>query len=429
MKSLVYCLLCVCFISLCAVQANAQDKLKIGQWRQHLPYTLAKHVAQSPNKVYFSSDWALMALDKDNIKESPEYITTIDGLSNMAPNIISFNKLHESLIISYTDGSFDLMSPTGIRTFNNIRDDATFFNLSINAIIMAKDSMAYFATAFGIVVFNVSAEEFDVTVDFGLSVRSIALLDNYIYAATEEGIYRAVDDPDINLKDLTNWTVMGPNEGFPATYISNALGVFNGKLYLEIDDDLMVWENGQLRQIYAATDNRSLEFISTEGAHLLAGFYCTSVSCNGEVIILDEQEQITKDVQDCVNRLQYAIEDQQGRIWHADKWRDFRVSNPATGSCDKLAYKTPFNALISDITLANDKVYLASSPKLQTVGTAILDQGEWKIYNNTTRSELEGANSWGHYKVAIHPETGNAFIATFFRGLMEIDQEYYFLYQ
>jgi hypothetical protein len=406
-----------------AFKGLTQGGLKIGQWQQHLPYTISKYVAQSSNKVYFSSDWALMALDKENYQESPSFITTIEGLSNTAPEVISFNSLNEALLVSYSDGSFDVVDSEGVRTYNNIRDDANFFNRTINSISMAKDSMAYFATAFGIVEFNVSAEEFGVTVDMGMPVFEVAVLDGFIYATTEDGIFQAVDDPRINLKDLTNWQRLGPESGFPATYICNAIGVYNQKLYLEIDDNLMVWENDLLRLVYEATNDRSLEFISTEGEHMLAGFHCPENNCNGEILIIDEQEQIQKDVQSCVNRLQYAIEDQQGRIWHADLWRGFRVSNPSAGTCDVLRYKTPFAALISDVLVENDKVYLAASLELQSVGTAILDQGEWKIYNNTTRNELEGAFTWGHYKVAVHPETGNAFVATFFRGLMEIDLE------
>ena len=63
MRSIVLSLL---LLLICA-QLYAQDRsLAIGQWRTHLPYNAGAYVTQSPDKVYFSTEEAILIIDKED---------------------------------------------------------------------------------------------------------------------------------------------------------------------------------------------------------------------------------------------------------------------------------------------------------------------------------------------------------------------------
>ena len=44
---------------------SAQDELAIGQWQSHLPYTVFMDATQNEDFLFFSTEWSILAIDKD----------------------------------------------------------------------------------------------------------------------------------------------------------------------------------------------------------------------------------------------------------------------------------------------------------------------------------------------------------------------------
>ena len=171
--------------TICIVQA--QNDIKIGQWRSHLPYQFGRYITQSEESVFYTTDFSVLEIDKQ--ERSVRFLSKVEGLSEVGTEIVKYNKSNEVLILTYSNSAFDLIKSDGsVVTFSNIKDDGNFFNRTINDLTIVKDSMAYFSTGFGVVEFNVQAEVFGFTANFGIDVFSTAVYNGFFYASTEDGI-------------------------------------------------------------------------------------------------------------------------------------------------------------------------------------------------------------------------------------------------
>ena len=89
---------------------NAQDvNLAIGQWRTHLPYQAGPFVTQSNDKVYYSTEGAVLAIDK--VEQSLEFLDKVSGLSNTGIRLLKFHQAANTLIVVYDDSAIE--APTG----------------------------------------------------------------------------------------------------------------------------------------------------------------------------------------------------------------------------------------------------------------------------------------------------------------------------
>ena len=63
----------------------AQSDLSIGQWSEHLPYNGGRTVTQSPTRVYYGSEFAMIAISKADTSQV-EFFSKVDGLSDVKPS-------------------------------------------------------------------------------------------------------------------------------------------------------------------------------------------------------------------------------------------------------------------------------------------------------------------------------------------------------
>ena len=140
------------------------SSLLIGQWQQHLPWQRSAYVTQSPSKIYYGSEWAVVEIDKED--RSPEFITKVEGLSDAGINLIRYNESTKALIISYTNANLDLYYPADGSVYN-----LPFIKINPNIIgdkkiydIFFDENIAYFACGFGMLKFDLERAEAAYTV-------------------------------------------------------------------------------------------------------------------------------------------------------------------------------------------------------------------------------------------------------------------------
>ena len=431
LSNLIYFLLILGIQTQTICVAQAQSDIKIGQWRSHLPYQFGRYIAQSEESIFYTTDFSVLEIDKQ--ERSVRFLSKVEGLSEVGTEIVKYSKANDALLLTYTNSAFDLIKDDGsVITFSNIKDDGNFFNRTINDLTIVKDSMAYFSTGFGVVEFNLVAEVFGFTANFGIDVYSTALFDGFFYASTEDGIYKAQDDSNINLKDLNNWQLLDIADGFPGVYRTNALQAYEGKLYLDLNDTLFTYDGQMLNKIQYESDFE-VRFMTAEGAHLLVGYYCLN-SCTGKVHSFDAAGNfdVTGSGTSCTDRPLHAIEDQFGQLWFADEFREVRVTDTPGGSCEKIKFNSPYDERAAEIVIDDNKVYVATEPTLvvpvlTTSGFYEFKDGLWNIYNRRTESELNGM--FAFYRIAIHPENKKIYAGTFWDGLVEFDGENFTIYR
>ena len=172
----------------------------IGVWRSHLAYHNATQCVVVNNKVYVVSSGSLYSYAPED-----DFVVCYDKsniLSDQDIRHIGVCDKSNTLVIVYENANIDLIRSDG--EVVNITDfvNETTLDPQINDLRIIN-GMAYLATNFGVSMLNIARGEFDNTYTFGKTTYSSIGLDNFIYAATEEGLFRG--DTHTNLLDAANW--------------------------------------------------------------------------------------------------------------------------------------------------------------------------------------------------------------------------------
>jgi len=422
-----------CLIALfAAANLMGQNRLPIAKWRSHLPYRTGKYVAQSEDKAYYSTDHAILELDKEEL--SSRFITKVDGLSNVGIAFISYNKLSDILIVVYDNTVIDLLKPDGeIVTMSQIRNFSNFVGEKrLYDIYIENDSMIYLSANYGVSKINIFANEFVFTTFTGIPVESVHLFGGFIYAATGEGIYRAPVS-NVNLDDFGNWELLGPEEGFPLDYKAKAFATFKDALYLGVNDTLWRYENNRLEFVHYETGS-TLQYLSHEGTHLLAGFR------PGRIVYFHPDGAMGIIGGTCVQTPNYAVEDSKGRIWYGNERvrSGFRMGGSVGENfCETAAFDSPWSEAAWDMDVANGKLWLAAGGLDQTLsarfnpdGFSSFIDGKWTIYNRELLDALKGPDPTTNdddpvdfVTILAHPGNGKVFVGSYTEGLIEVDGE------
>jgi ligand-binding sensor domain-containing protein len=240
MKNLRFTLsiLCLCsFISIVAQQY---------QWSDHLPYKNVISVTASYDRIYCATPYSLFYFVKaDN---SVHRLTRISGLSDMDIAKIGFNKDYNTLLIAYINTRLDLKKGESIINIDTILKigEITPEDRVINNLLFI-DSLAYVSCGFGIAVIDLKNEEFVGTYYIGsnntkINVLDLACNDNFLFAATESGIYTAsIDTLAVWTKDMS---VPHPNATYNSIAIADDRILINKHSGIYSYDTLYYYENG-----------------------------------------------------------------------------------------------------------------------------------------------------------------------------------------
>lgn len=406
----------------------------IGQWRSHLPYQAGPYVTQSADQIFYGTEWSVMSIDK--VDRAVNFLDKIDGLSNIGIASLQYHRGQKILVIAYENSVLDLVRADGsVETMNQIANFTNFVGeRSITQMVPDSDSTLLVAATYGLSRINLNRVEFDFTT-FGVPVDHLARYQGFLYAATEEGLYR-VAETEQNPQNLGNWTLLGPDEGFPFAYSTRDLVVANGRLYLDLDGEVYTYD-GQNLTFFHDEEEYNLEYMSAEGSSLLIGYRPNSGS-GGRLVYFDKEGNAGQAPGNCFGQPNYAVEDEQGRIWMADRFRDFRILNSLQDeSCQFLSFNSPWSENNRDMAIRDGEVWMAAGGVTQQFtyrfldhGFASLIDGQWRIFNRNTVEAMKGPDPnspdddlYDIIDVAIRPDDGMVFAASFLEGLLQYDGE------
>ena len=407
---------------------SAQSDLKIYQWKSHLPYDVGKSITQSDTKVFFAGPYSIFSVDKQD--NSLEFMSKVEGLTDIRMSVLKYAPEHETLIASYFNSNIDLIKPDEIVNLPDIKNFDFVGDKAIYNMYQASEDLYYLACGFGVVELNVAREEFGFTAKLGIKVSDVTVFEGDIYAATEEGIYRISAGPDANPQNSGEWQLLGLEEGFSEDYSSEALVIYNNKLYVDVNDTLYQYRDGALEFVHYE-DNHEIIYLTAEGKHLLVGAYCgiNGSDCEGKVLFFNEDHTYERSGDGCVNRPYYAIEDEQQNIWYSDRWRQVRVANNFMNDCSRININAPYSQHATEIVVDEGNVWVAT----ETPGTgnelgyySFID-GQWKHYNRRSYpNELGTLREC--YRIAIHPANKKVYVGSYDVGLLEMEGENFTFY-
>ncbi len=399
--------------------------LVLGQWRQHLPWQRASFVAQSETKVYFATEWGIVEVDK--AERTPRFITRIEGLSAANISRIGFHRPTRSLLIVYEDSNMDIWKA----------DNGTVVNLPVIALnrqlqgdkrvydIAFDGPFAYLACGFGIVQLHVERAEVRYTVFTDAIVRSVAVHDGHLYAATTEGFFRLpLNDP--NPSDFGRWQALGAPEGLPQGLAAGDMESHKGLLFIGLGKALCRYDGIRLDTLVLHPE-REVVFLTAEGSGLVIGW---KRGFNGHVQYLPDPFGSPYDIHWACESFGplYCIEDGTRRFWMADGNDDFRFFDNYTDRCERFRYNSPHREAVSEIALGQGRVFVATPGNLPTLaplysraGIYIREpDGLWmRLYERSNPELVPHDAHVDLWRVAVHPFLPKFYIGSFWGGLIE----------
>lgn len=211
-----------------SISVNGQSSFS-DSWQGYFSYNNVVDISASSDKIYAAAENAFFTYDLNS--NELEKFSSIDGLSGQNITTAYFSENNEKFVLGYDNGLIEVFfeDTKEVKRVVDVVNKPTIApdKKALNHIL-EYNGLLYIASDFGITLYDLERLEFGDTFFIGesgaqIEVRQTTISGDYIYAATEAGIYRALVDND-NLIDFEEWE---------RVITSNWLGVqsFAGELY------------------------------------------------------------------------------------------------------------------------------------------------------------------------------------------------------
>jgi hypothetical protein len=337
-------LLCILFFS---YKAIAQTEIPLLAWRMHLSYNTINSIAIGEDKVFGAAKNSVMVLDKND--HSISTYSKLNGLTGAGISFINYNTSSDELLIAYEDGNLDIVEGNTVINFNRLKESTAVTGSKRINHIAFKGALAYMATDYGEVVFDLLRNEVKETwrdlssTGTKIKIFQSTILGDSIFLATEKGVIAG--NLGDNLLDYNNYKRF--DQGVFSAAVQ-AISQFNGKIYVALDNvgiyhySIGAWTKEPFLQ--------SLDFTSmNESAnHLL-------ITEGNNLWQLDAANNLIQIADDLIDKPLFALEDAPGKIWIADAVNGL-IANDNTSFIRYLP-NGPFSSSSSRLKFNNGSMY------------------------------------------------------------------------
>ena len=397
--------------------ASLLAQIPNNSWRDHLAYNSAHQIAITPEKVFCAMNSGGMLSYHKSSNEITK-VSKVTGLSDINISALAYSDDMEVLVIAYESGNIDLLTGDGVFNLPDIKNKRIRGSKTINTITVHETS-AFLSCNFGIVHIDLERQEVKDTYLFGpngssIKVNDVAIMNNFIYSATEMGLYKA-DLNAPNLVDFNYWirlTNLPESDGvftiveFFNNQVFTVYKSLSGDQCLRInnDDSWNNWNpvNDTLINSLRNFNNR-LSVVTTD----LINFYNTSLTNVKQLSIIYGRD---------------AAWDLDDNVYAAADFKGFLKYTNGQGESNITVTGPRFNTT-SYIHPKGDHVWIGSGSRENpyTNGAAYNFNNErWTTLSVGYTTGLDSI--WNFYRFAYHPTNeNNVFGSCIFFALTEID--------
>ena len=244
-------ILSVCLPSAC-LYAQDQDKIARAEpfefWVDHLPYNTFKHTTALDDFVFAASSNNLLVVNS-NSDEISRY-SRINGLTGSNITALKADDASGTVWIGYANGRLDIWTSLGISSIAAIEETPSYTGLKRINDISFYNGMAYIATDFGLVEFNITTRLAGRTLLLGVNFSPIAVESFDINPSGVAVAYSPALNTEFLIGDL--------NETLPSWSTTDYRSGFD-----QFDPQHITYFPSEERFIYAVDD-------ITSGSYLLA---------------------------------------------------------------------------------------------------------------------------------------------------------------
>ncbi|MCS7005165.1 MAG: T9SS type A sorting domain-containing protein [Cytophagales bacterium] len=350
--------------------------IAVGSWQAHLTYMNVRQVLLTPERVYAIAENGIFFVEKK--QNTFQTLSTVDGLSDTEASAIQYYASRRTLIVGYTNGNIDLVTPQQIFNIRTLFNNRNFEQKAINHINI-RENWAYLSTSFGIVVLDIDRrlirETYAYIGENGnlVNVHATVIYADSIWAATSEGLKVAPLAPHFSKADFRNWKTLVRSSHL------TTIAVFANRLYYGISQrGIFYYQSGKLDSIsiaptsfYGISAHQNRLWVATPSNVIQFDANHSIVRSLSHFLIVNAQQAI----QD--NDIVWIADAQNGLIrFQNDKYEQFLPSGPFYRKAYRLINAgNKIIATSGGISLSRDTALNAPW------GFYVYENGKWTNYN------------------------------------------------
>jgi len=210
-----------------------------GQWEGHYSYLNITGIAHDQNNILASAENAIFKYNPATQENSNT--STIHGLTGETISYYYYSDVYATSVIGYENGLVEIVTPEKVITIVDILNKPSIPpNIKRINHIYEFNGLVYLSCDFGISTYSLDNLEFEDSYFIGntggqISVKQITVKDQYIYAATNEGIKRA-QHADSNIIDFSLWETLNT-----ASINWKSIVTFNDRIYATDNANLLYY--------------------------------------------------------------------------------------------------------------------------------------------------------------------------------------------
>ncbi len=421
-------ILAIVWLFLVSALPSYGQPFAIGNWQEHLPYLQGKSVAVSQDRIYCATEEGLFAYQKSD--QSLTRFSRLSGLNDFGIRTIAYSDQYRVLIIAYTNTNIDLLyDDDHLVNMSDIQRKNIPGGKVINKISV-EGRYVYLSCGFGIVVIDLERREIKDTYYISNAgtppeVRDVAADAGWLYAAAEDGVYRAsVNDP--LLSNFSAWTKIISDTGNLGVF--NHAEVFNNMLLFNYSkatgDTLLAW-NGAWGQplppeLQQPQQKRSIRAFGNRLFITEAAAFSVFDDALVRIKFIDASLIPSPDFSD-------GLETGAGEVWLAEKTRGLLSVNG--GVYEKYLPAGPNNSLSTAMQVVDGTLWVLHGPRTrgwrngyQYDGFSRFDGTSWVTYDGEAAQTplFYQYNFYDNLSLAVDPSDKNhLFIGSAGSGLLE----------
>lgn len=405
----------------------AQNTLPIGGWATHLPFNAGLSLTQSPEHIYYATEYAILQIRKSDL--STRKFTRTEGLNGSSIAKIYYHPEAGCLVVAYTDGLIDLVFENEVRSVPDIK---IFNNVpiikNIRSISRYNENEVFINADYGLSSLNVRTGRIAFTLFTpGIRINQTLVYQDQLYMATDKGFYRFALKGGGLVQDFNSWKLLGAESGLNPGLNYTGVAEFEGDLFVaSATEGIRMLQQDQFELVYSS-QSYTVQYLKSGKNGLTAGLSCRN--CNYRIAYAPDGVSWQVLDNDCTSRhLDSEIQD-DGRIWLADERWGFRYLDSWTANCNALFVNGPFNKEFFEIKSLSDGIYIASGGidavftyVFRADGIYTYKENKWDVINAVNVPLFAEKDIRDILRVAEHPDKNKIYYASFQRGIVEFDR-------
>ncbi len=372
--------------------------IPIETWRNHFSYAQITQLTSSENSIICTSANGLFYIDKTD--HSINYLSKLDGLSDVGASDIVYDPPSRSLVIGYPSGLIDIYRGGQTITVNAIFESLLVGDKYIRDIEVSGNKI-YASNGFGIVVINLTnGEVIENFQSIGSGASDIVAYESsssaeYLVAATSGGLM--FGRLDQNLLDFNNWAPLSD----PSDEYSHITFDDTGVLVITNDTAVFRYDlpSGSSELVYASPEViHDLDIINNK-VHVLIN--------NNLYVLADNQPDLVQSIPIEVNSFHYDSE----------FWFGSNANGVLDHELQSILPNGPILDDISQIRFVEGNIYTLfgsaiedEESVLDSLGYNTFDNSSWEYQSIEGFNHLTDITSYGN----------QVFLASSRNGLMNI---------